>query len=397
MKFILFGCWNNINCEDKTSYNYRDIVIDYINKYEKDYECLFIAGDNWYSNMTSDNIKYYFVNILRSGFIKLYNLNKPCHIILGNHDEDIDSMSNFSYLKKNCMLNTEKYVIDNITSPDILVPDLDYLYNNFTGIHNNSQLLLHEAIKIPEYNIINDIIFIYINTNILSHLYPNNNIGDLLEYCNKIEIILSSNKYKKSFVIGHVPITSLSVKKNKDKHTILSDNANILKKIYDILNKYNSIYLCADTHNFQICNINNIVQIVSGTGGAEPDIVNKNSYNYIYTDNNNSYNVKGYLHNSFGYTIVDIQDDNSIIISYKHIIDNDNNPINKSYLYKIDINNNITFIEENDMDNDIELNIIEKNELCKNLTLYNVVKKNDIFCYRKIKGGKKNGKNKRDC
>ena len=47
--FILFGCWNNIDCTSKNWREtpiYRDIVIENIKK-EID-KLIIVAGDNWY-------------------------------------------------------------------------------------------------------------------------------------------------------------------------------------------------------------------------------------------------------------------------------------------------------------------------------------------------------------
>ena len=47
-KFIFFGCWNNINCDNE--YIYRNIVLDYLHKNEQDIKQIYLAGDNWYTN-----------------------------------------------------------------------------------------------------------------------------------------------------------------------------------------------------------------------------------------------------------------------------------------------------------------------------------------------------------
>ncbi len=94
-KFILFGCWNNINC--KGEYIYRNMVLDYITKNEKDVKQLYIAGDNWYNNkkkINEEEFKLYFTEILRTGYDKLYRMNKEIYIAVGNHDVDTDTVDN---------------------------------------------------------------------------------------------------------------------------------------------------------------------------------------------------------------------------------------------------------------------------------------------------------------
>lgn len=91
-KFVFFGCWNNINCDSE--YIYRDIVLDYISNNEKDVKQIYIAGDNWYTNKKIiNNIEYklYIPDILRTGYDKLYRMDKDIYIAVGNHDVDKDN------------------------------------------------------------------------------------------------------------------------------------------------------------------------------------------------------------------------------------------------------------------------------------------------------------------
>lgn len=109
-----------ISCDKEEKYNYRDIILNYINQYESDYKAVIISGDNWYTNeytnKDAQKYKMYFTNILHSGLYKLYELHKQVHIILGNHDEDIDKLDHMNEYKIDCMLNTEKFYIDLINN-----------------------------------------------------------------------------------------------------------------------------------------------------------------------------------------------------------------------------------------------------------------------------------------
>lgn len=129
-KFIFFGCWNNINCDKENSINYRDIVLDKIKENEKDASFIIVAGDNWYTNKKVDIEKeyYYYTNVLSSGYKKLKEIDKETHIILGNHDEDTDSNENNLDIRKDCMLNTQKYYINELNNIDInTIVDYDTL------------------------------------------------------------------------------------------------------------------------------------------------------------------------------------------------------------------------------------------------------------------------------
>lgn len=396
MKFIHFGCWNNIDCE-KT--NYRDLVIDYISKTESDYSFIIVSGDNWYSNKI-DDAKYYFTNVLHSGLIKLYKLNKPCYIILGNHDEDNDGNKE-SPLKENCMLNTEKYFINNINNIDeknVYVPSLQYLYNNTDyKIRKNAQLILYEGNEKPETLLDKDILYVFINTNIFTK-YKNE--SEIYRYIENIRSAINSEvSFKKLFVIGHDPITSLSEKYSKEIKTRIHNNNDILKHFIDVLSFYDAVYLCADTHNFQISTINNIIQIVGGTGGAGPNIlpdigVNRIRYTLKNNELNNIASVDGYYHNSYGYSVIDIDEEFNTTVSYKHLVDNENNVVNRKYIYKItkDEDGDTVFkLDEEYITNVKE--VVDTKELqeklkniCQNMTKENLVKdSDDILCYKKKK------------
>jgi hypothetical protein len=96
-KFIFFGCWNNINCDNE--YIYRNIVLDYLYKNEQDIKQIYLAGDNWYTNKKTigDKVfKLYLTDVLRTGYEKLYAMNKDIYIAIGNHDIDSNIKSRAS-------------------------------------------------------------------------------------------------------------------------------------------------------------------------------------------------------------------------------------------------------------------------------------------------------------
>lgn len=411
MRIVHFGCWNNISCDKEDKYNYRDIVLDYIKQYESDYKAVIISGDNWYTNEYTDNngqkYKMYFTNILHSGLYKLYELQKPIHIILGNHDEDIDNLEDMTEYKIDCMLNTEKFYIDLINNnKSIYVPTLEELQtksllhlSTYLKTHKQKskilstkkQIQLYEAKEIVQYEFIDGQLFIFLNTNI----FQDKSIESIELYINQIHEIIANNRTKYIFVVGHFPITSLSVKNNNIIITKICKHKEICNLFIETLSTYNAIYLCADTHNFQIMKIANIIQIVVGTGGARPDILRESQSNIIDYDFLN-YKVTGYYHNSYGYSVISTDDD-YIKVTYKHVIDDENNLINKHFIYSIlDSNIHTNTSKQSSMSKNFKANIMKINNIkksyCETLSEDMVIKSssnsnktNNIFCYRKGK------------
>lgn len=411
MKFIHFGCWNQIQCP--VANNYRDIVLDYIKQNEADYDFMIVAGDNWYNNKSTDpsdtsdtqKYKFYFTNILKSGLYKLYDIKKPCYMILGNHDEAVDS--SVLNIKKDCMLNTVKYYIKEINkgTSDISTPTLQDLAmfassqkneiipkrssqrsSNKSLANNETQLVLFESksdIDSIEYG--NNVVIIFINTNV----FESSADTTISSYITKLEEKLKTYPNRKKIVVGHNQILSQSTNKIKK----FCKNDNTIKKVVELLSSHFVIYLCADTHNFQITKIKNLVQVLVGTGGAPPDPLsfadNKVSFTY------NSYTIEGYYHNSYGYSLIDIDDNGTIKVIYKHIIDINGNPVSKEFVYHIDYStqhismNSTTNITQLTEDMVQENNNIAR-ELCTHLSAQNLVKNtstdikdsNNKYCYK---------------
>lgn len=390
MKFIHYGCWNNMECK---KVNVRDLIIDYIEEHEKDYEFLIISGDNWYSNK-QDNMKYYFTNVLRSGFIKLYNLNKTAHIILGNHDEDVAKNQPLHKLQKNCMLNTEKYYIQQINNneAEYLVPSLQYLYENTDwSSKKDARLFLHEAHEHPEELFMSEynVLFIFINTNIFFQKNTSKSYISKIKQC--IEEYHGASQY---FIVGHAPITSLVPTKHGMDISSISDDVEITTYFIDTLAPYNPIYLCADTHNFQITTINSdILQVVVGTGGAPVDEFKSDDNVIKYDFMDKKYKVSGLYHNAYGYSIIEINDD-EVTITYKRLVDIPTNVVNKAYVYKLHRDGGkfvYAIKQEYDLDDKIDFDAVKmiQNEVCNNLTDEHLVKqKTDTgvqYCYKKSK------------
>ena len=343
-KFIFFGCWNNINCDSE--YIYRNIVLDYIKDNEPVVKQIYIAGDNWYTNkktikdkeLKDKELKLYITEILRTGYDKLYAMEKDIYIAVGNHDIDSNisvgkklgiavnavnavnavsavsavnavnavnassqqspigssSASNPSSnsreeridLQKDCNINTQKYYLKQIKNgaKKFKNPTLESLRDikdtelSEVALREQGIYIYIEDIGVC-YN--NDSIVIIINTN----KFDNFDEGELyLEEIKKVikEVVSSGKSGKQIFVMGHIPLFT-NKKNTLSIHEINKKNPKfrvITYKLFDILTDHNIIYLCADTHNFSIMEITHdgkvLIQITAGTGGADPDLIVEN-------------------------------------------------------------------------------------------------------------------------
>ena len=320
-KFIFFGCWNNINCDNE--YIYRNIVLDYLHKNEQDIKQIYLAGDNWYTNKKKighNEFKLYLTDVLRTGYEKIYAMNKDIYIAIGNHDVDSDIKSKTTStgissptntnnnLKKDCNINTQKYYLQHIKKAteensysEIAIPTLE-------GLNDMRDELTDEVLCVKGINIYvdnigvrynKDNIIIIINTN---HFYNfKKGRAYLKEINDKISEVRREQQRKNQgskksigqiFVMGHIPLFTYRKDKKDKKDKIAIHEINkvnleyreLIAILYDILTDNNIIYLCADTHNFSIMRIVHngkvLIQITAGTGGADPDMIKGN---YVIT------------------------------------------------------------------------------------------------------------------
>lgn len=344
-KFLFFGCWNNINC--KSEYIYRNMVLDYITKNEKDIKQIYVAGDNWYTNkkkINEEEFKFYFTEVLRTGYDKLYRMNKEIYIAVGNHDVDIDSditkstsslsLITENLLKKDCNINTQKYylkkikkLVDTKNYDEISTPTLELLHANSSEL--SEEKLCENGIYIyidnigVRYNA--DNIIIIINTNKFDDIDLKVGEAYLQDIMKVIKGVYMEREKKgrgeQIFVMGHIPLFTYK----KDRITIHEINKKnkeyrkIIVELFNILVEYNIIYLCADTHNFSIMKISHngreLIQITAGTGGADPDIIKGdfaitpiNFIERIVVENDNEmiYDITAYALNSYGYVTIEI-------------------------------------------------------------------------------------------
>jgi len=402
--FILFGCWNHIDCSSKNSPIFRDIIIKQAKKEPE--KLLIIAGDNWYSqNYVTNNIsyKYYPFTTLTSGYsLLLNNSNKEFDIILGNHDENNDNIINNDnpQLKRDCMLKVQKYVIEKIAKkkPIYKIPSLEELQNitiDNMFINNINLLTCIDKPIIKELS--KGVYIIYINTNLFdNYTYKNKSIDTnnismryMLSYITYITKILKIFKPKLLFVTGHNPLIAYRKKSYHKLNKIYDDEvgggAHIMKILINELNKYKTIYLCADIHNFNIALLNNnLGTIISGTGGGSPDIEDFEGKidNILLSPNDDIFNISDhYIYNAYGYTKIKYDKNYNVYVTYKQLFNAnkdtkfENKVINKgikTYKFKF-INNEkgweLKKMKDRISDKKIELNIPllinQKNKYCK--------------------------------
>jgi len=356
--FIFFGCWNNINCKKESGYIYRDIVLDYIHRNEEDINQLYIAGDNWYTNIKdiqSQNYKVYLTDILTSGYAKLYLMNKDIYIAVGNHDEDKDAKIITNGLKKDCNINTQKYYLKKIKEGRLTGEDEPTL-ELLNSLANNRKLSDLNLCEKGVYIYADDIGVRYNKGNIVIIINTNNfdNYNYGLFYLetvkSKINEVIEAKRKAKSkdqiFVMGHIPL--FTFKKDKISLNKINKEAprfdKFVLELFNIFVKHNIIYICADTHNFSIMKIkfkdsngngngngsnasNNkvLIQITAGSGGADPDLL---STEYIETPATkevideiygNKYEIVAHALNSYGYVKIKTLP-NNIEVCYKQII-----------------------------------------------------------------------------
>lgn len=338
--FIFFGCWNYIDLTVEIPP--RDRVLQMIKKNSSDIESIIIAGDNWYPTKNTEietqvetetkvkvktkikpKIKKYLNCVLESGFKLLSDINKKVYFAIGNHD--IKKIPE----KEPCFLLKKQLEIKN---KNFIYPSINYYSSNSRRLSSDKLSIPSFLSKIerePVIQIINGNHFLFIDTDILQDNY--------LDYLKKIiNIIKNKNEYKIKdkdientkllFIVGHDPF--FVCRKKGDQKVIKT----LIKTINDFIKKlknYNVIYLCADTHNFQIGILNNTIpMIIAGTGGASLDELcfdDKNKLNTINgSDSYYYYNVKEY-----GYLKITPVNNINVIVLFK--------TLENEYTYEINL------------------------------------------------------------
>ncbi len=256
---VFYGCWNDITYRTKANANRppRDNVLDHVKKeLTKKHEpadMFILAGDNIYAHKQKDasgnKISTFYresLRVLNTNYWEkaLPNMGKKIFLFaLGNH-------------------NIENKAVYNLVKPKItsFIPSSSVhgpVFPNFFWYdHRGSR-------------------FIVIDTNV----FDQEGNKPVTAECEWIRRAISTRPAGYNIiVIGHHPIVSIDVK--TDSPTLGMSHA---KELFECFprrqddKKARSYYLCADTHNYQqadlITDTRIVKQIISGTGGAKPDII----------------------------------------------------------------------------------------------------------------------------
>lgn len=247
LDFFSFGCWNKDECKKDNAFSR---IIEHLEKSKFDFGI--ISGDNIYPDKSIDKdgkkVKIYEKDRFIKGKECLHRLKIPIYSILGNHD--IES----------CKVYNEEQQSDKLW----------FLKNYYSIIY-----------QLNGFNVL----FIFIDTNLFEKekilnedtCYKHFNIKEkkakMIEWIST-QLILQCDHI---FIVGHEPIFGYKDKK-KNKVTPYQK----FSDLFDILKDSNRkmlYYICADIHNYQNVEIKIgdtfINEIISGTGGASPDLLKK--------------------------------------------------------------------------------------------------------------------------
>ena len=308
LRFIAFGCWNNLR---NNQYNrvFETLRINLEDESNPAYKSKFIAvlGDNYYPEKISyEGLKYPNVSLMEmfKGFNKLNKIDIDKKLIMGNHDIDDGLDYDCSVLKT--QLKMFNY--------DTKFPfGFDKYYVNGRKI-----LILYIDTTVYQYEAVEE-------PNCLTETL-NKTPLDILNRQHRF-IIDKIEKNEDAFQIiicGHEPIITKKPKKGKETPVAIEKLLTLFAS--DDFRGKRFTYICADYHSYQHGTIhihkNNVVieQLVFGTGGAELDpscIVDARAYEYNLNDIRYSFTINN-GESSHGYGIVTI-DNNGVNHVYENV------------------------------------------------------------------------------
>ena len=278
INFFFFGCWNK-------NLSATELIVRNIES--KKFFFGIIIGDNFYPEklIEPDGVskkKIFNLENISKGFEILKIFKNPIYIGLGNHEVDnpkpcatlIEEIN--QSLGTNLMMPSNYYCLDITKKSKIFIIDTNLFEIN--ECYNESVRSMAKKTMLE-----------WLEKNIRENI--KNNI----------------------IIIGHFPLYYIN---KKLKFTI---NETMIE-LYNILIKYPRIkfyYMCADVHNYQHIEHENIIEIISGTGGADLDnIPNIENEEYIIDDKKFKvlYSLKEY-----GYVDINITNSDEIIHKFKYI------------------------------------------------------------------------------
>ena len=296
-QIVLFGCWNKDFCNPENpgdSNAFGKVVAGIKGDKTLNPEFLVVLGDNYYPSKHKDEItgkktKTFNYQALRSGFECLSTIERPVHLLLGNHDlEETTKFLGLPRLTKDkrcVIIDSQKALVETMKKRDgsklIDLTTTSKLWGSTLMVFINSMFYTKDAA---------DFVTCY-----LKH-YENKqmNVGDIIE-AEKNVVLSSINRIlalglpiKNVIVCGHDPLVSNKMKKGKPIDIKLNQyGSQLFTDIYKmlppdrLLPPANIYYCCADVHNYQTTPVQialdksgktlNINQIVIGTGGAHLD------------------------------------------------------------------------------------------------------------------------------
>ena len=305
-KIFLVGCWNKNSCLEDKKINGRTELINLLSIEKKKYNFGILLGDNiyplktnkrktskreatkreankrkTYKRKTNKRKKFLYESIEFYGELldiskEITKDKKALHVILGNHD-----------VEKKCVLENQ---IRNFTTP-------------FSNIYIKNTIF--ESDKA---------IFIMLNTN---------NIPNIIELFQEFDRSIIKDKWL--IICGHEPIFSYKPKKKKNIIFQQLDESGTIFKSISNLNYNKIIYICADTHNYQLLEVGDYINddslclpvVVVGTGGASPDSLKNIEDNLVYYDEDSELyaSVIDYK-DPYGFLELDIEED-KVVLNYK--------------------------------------------------------------------------------
>ena len=297
MKFLQFGCWNNLNGGEGNLKGVMKYLEQRVKTPSEKPDFIIVSGDNYYPEKNKEDEKTKKKTIypatLQEGLM-LLPIDIPIYMILGNHDLETKIANDKLYIKH------DKEIIDENQRCEIIELELETLKNKsnveycfFKSEQIDGTLILMLDTSIYEIDAVK-YLDCYKKFFIDNSLYKDKNpvfktIGDLQDY-QLLQInnaIDKSNNIKHLIIVGHHPIYLLKNKIKKGKSTIEYKSdihlsfTPVLTTIYNKLpSSVKYYYLCSDLHLYQKGLIEltipdtgtmTIQQYIVGSGGTELD------------------------------------------------------------------------------------------------------------------------------
>ncbi|VBB17781.1 hypothetical protein YASMINEVIRUS_244 [Yasminevirus sp. GU-2018] len=326
--FFFVGCWNRL--DETINNDCTTIVVNEIANshqlYGENYDFGVVLGDNIYPDELSYTSavkmkalkKEFNPEKMARGIKRFDSLDKPLHIVLGNHDIE------------NCDMLTQQ----------------TKSYNTWQFRGN-----LYDTLYEVDKQIVR---LIAIDTNVIVDFNPSNeseqlsagykeltdkgcdvnfNIDPQKYYGAFKQMLLPQNNIGVSLIIvaGHQPLFTAKEKEGKTKTSVMAFVDDFMESVHELQKSgVDIVYICADLHAFMDSRVElggtSIRQIVAGTGGASPDPF---SSDYIAIIKKTPVPAKGSktvlrvteVHNSYGYASFNLRSylqDHSSGINYRH-------------------------------------------------------------------------------